>query len=217
MLKIKKTYGQWEKILTRELLQLWANSKQFLLCHGPEHHIRVWKNAERFGLKKGADMEILLACSLLHDVSSFNQSSPKNHEVISARIADKVLRKVNFPINKISAVTEAIAGHRSTKTTTSIEGKIFKSFDKIDAFGPIGVYRILLPLSIRRYTLAEIVSWALKDQHLAKKWASIAFPELRKQYRADYEFTRRYFEALRSRLKLTSLKSNYSEQHVFAR
>lgn len=217
MQKVRHTYQVWEKKIYKEVLRSWEQSNKFLLCHGPEHHLRVWKNAEAFGLRKSADMDVLVACCLLHDISSFQRSAPENHEVRSANIARKILQKIGFPREKISAVYEAIAGHRSAKSTKSVEGKIFKAFDKIDAFGPIGVYRILLPLSIRRYALKEIVSWALAEQHLAKKWQSIAFPELRKQYRSEYVFTRNYFQQLQKRLGLKNQKSHFSEAHVFVR
>ncbi len=213
----RMAYRKWERIIERELWKLWERSHKFLLCHGPEHHIRVWKTAEAFGRKKGVDMDVLVACCLLHDVSSFNQSSPKNHEVKSARIAERLLRRIHFPKEKIPIVTEAIAGHRSAKATMSLEGKIFKAFDKIDAFGAIGVYRILLPLSIRRYSAEEITAWALAEGHLQKKWNSIAFPELRRQYRKEYEFTRQYFQQLQKKIGSQQVQSHFSEAHVFVR
>lgn len=208
----------WEKKIVKELYRLWNHSQKFLMCHGPEHHLRVWKTAEPFGRKKGADMDVLLASCLLHDVSAFNRMTPKGHETVSARIAEKVLKRVGFPADKIPAVLHAISEHRSdSKVENSLEGRIFKAFDKIDAFGPIGVYRILLPLSVRGYTLEDIIGWAFEHQRLQKKWSSVTFPELRRKYRSRYLYTVDYFQRLRSLLGLKKVKTVYSENKVFAR
>lgn len=213
-----KNYRYWEKVITKELYRLWEHSQKFLMCHGPEHHIRVWKTAEPFGRKKKADMDVLVACCLLHDVSSFDRAEPHGHETRSAEIANRLLKKVGFPQEKISAVLFAISEHRSdSKVKNSLEGRIFKAFDKIDAFGPIGVYRILLPLSIRGYTLEDIIGWAFDHQRLQKKWHSVTFPELRKKYRARYLYTVEYFKRLRQALGLKKVKSTFSERKVYAR
>ncbi|MFA5052148.1 MAG: HD domain-containing protein [Patescibacteria group bacterium] len=212
-----KSYHHWEKAVTKELHQLWEHSDKFLICHGPEHHIRVWKTAEPFGRKKGADMVVLVASCLLHDISSFDRAEPHGHEMRSARIAAGVLKKIKFPAEKIPAVLSAISEHRSdSKVMNSLAGRIFKAFDKIDAFGPIGVYRILLPLSIRGYSLEDIIGWAFDHQRLQKKWSSVTFPELRKKYRSRYFYTVDYFKRLRSLLGLKKVKTVYSEKKVFA-
>jgi hypothetical protein len=213
-----KRYKYWEKVLIKELYRLWDHSQKFLICHGPEHHIRVWRTAESFGRKKGADMDVLLASCLLHDVSAFDRMSPKGHEIVSARIAQKVLKRVGFPKEKVPMVLHAISEHRSdSKVKNTLEGRIFKAFDKIDAFGPIGVYRILLPLSIRGYSLEDIIGWAFDHQRLAKKWQSVTFPELRKKYKSRYDFTVDYFTQLRKILGLKKVKSIYSESKIFAK
>ncbi|MFA6553103.1 MAG: HD domain-containing protein [Patescibacteria group bacterium] len=213
-----KPYKYWEKILIKELYRLWNHSQKFLRCHGPEHHIRVWKTAEPFGRKKAADMGVLLASCLLHDVSAFNRMTPKGHETVSAHMAQKVLKRIGFPKEKIPAVLSAISEHRSdSKVKNSLEGRIFKAFDKIDAFGPIGVYRILLPLSIRGYSLEDIIGWAFDRQRLVKKWKSVTFPELRKKYRPRYDYTVDYFKQLKAELGLKKVKTVYSEKKVFAR
>jgi len=209
------TYKNWERKIVKELYILWNQSEKFLPCHGPEHHIRVWKMAQPFGLEKRADLDVLVASCLLHDVHSFYEAEPKDHEKRSARIAKKVLQKITFPAKKIPFVMTAIMDHRSSvRGKRSLEGDILKSFDKLDAFGPIGVYRIITPLSIRGYTAEDILGWALGQHRLEKKWQSIAFPELRKKYRARFFYTKRYFEALATALKYVPHRSRFTESKV---
>ena len=51
--------------------------------HDFEHVMRVYRNAEFIGSKEGADMEILLAAVLLHDIVVYPKGSAK-----SAKSAD---------------------------------------------------------------------------------------------------------------------------------
>lgn len=213
----KKDYHYWEPILIRELLLLWKKSDKFLPCHGPDHHLCVWRMAKPFGPKKKADMEVLAAACLLHDVYCFNIGAPQGHDTKSAKIAKKVLIKIKFPKDKISAVIAAIAGHRSKTQTNNLEGKIVKSFDKIDAFGPVGVYRVIAPFSIRKYGADDIVGWVLKEKRLDKKWAAIPFPELKKKYKHAYFYSKKYFKSLANNLnRHGSKKSRISEAKIYS-
>jgi hypothetical protein len=213
------SFQVWEKTLLGELQKLWKTSDKFLPCHGPEHHIRVWQMAKTFGLKKHADMEVLLAACLFHDVYSFYEGEPKDHEKKSAIIARRILRKVGFPKLKIEKVTVAIMDHRSSvRGEQSLEGDILKSFDKLDAFGPIGVYRIITPLSIRKYGVYDILGWAFGEHRLDKKWSSIPFLEIRRKYRARFEYTKRYFHDLSKALgNVKNYRTSFSEKKTFSK
>ncbi|MFH0952338.1 MAG: HD domain-containing protein [Patescibacteria group bacterium] len=194
-------YKHWEKLLLKEINRRWNKSKKFLPSHGPIHHIRVWKNAETFGLKKKADMEVLVASCLLHDIAAYNPSKASNHEIVSAKIASQLLKKIAFPIAKIGLVTDCISHHRSGYTKSiSLEAKIMKSFDKIDALGPIGVYRIITPLGIRGWTAEKIVKKYLYQGGITKKWEAIAFPELKRKHKKDYLYSLNYFKKLAEEL-----------------
>jgi len=194
---MNQDYKYWERKIIAKLNQYWKKSEKFLPCHGPSHHIRVWKMAEKFGLKKGADMEILVACCLLHDIVAFNKSAIKNHDIASAKIAKKILSEINFSKGKINEVYQIISNHRSFKKNVStLEGDIMHSFDKVDAFGTIGIYRIIAPMSIRGYSKGVIVKWFIDNKKLEAKWQAIKFPEIKKQYKKDYLYTVDFFKKL---------------------
>lgn len=196
-------YKYWEKVLIKEISAQWKRSRKFLPCHGPEHHIRVWQMAKPFGLRKKADMEVLVASCLLHDIVAFNPSPAENHHEASAKIAVQILKKVKFPPEKIKKVSQIISQHRSSyKGKETLEGRIMKSFDKIDAFGPLGVYRILTPMSIRGLNIKEIIKRYLYQGGLTEKWKSISFLELRNKHKKDYLYAIKYFKDLANQLKI---------------
>jgi len=190
-------YKYWEKKLIAKINKLWENSDKFLPCHGPAHHIRVWKLAEKFGRNKKADMEILVACCLLHDIVAFNKSPIKDHDIASAKIAKKILKEIKFPKEKINIVHQIISSHRSSrKQAGSLAGDIMHSFDKVDAFGPIGVYRIITPMIIRGYSMETIIRWFGAGQKLKNKWQAIKFDEIKRKYKKEYLYTLDFFQKL---------------------
>lgn len=99
-----------------------------------------------------------------------------------------------------------------------MEVAILQSFDKLDAFGPIGVYRIISPLSIRGYSVGEIVDWVLGTKRLEKKWDAIQFLELKKKYQSDYQYSIRYFKDLARALGLKKCgRFKILETSIYAR
>jgi HD superfamily phosphodiesterase len=167
-------------------------------------------------VKKKADLEVLLPACLFHDVHSFNPGIAAGHDIASAAIAKKILLKVRFPKYKIAPVLNTITHHRSTASHDSLEARILQSIDKLDAFGPIGVYRMLVPLSVRGYEIDDIVRWIISEKKLEKKWRSISFPELKKKHMKDYKFSLKYFKTLAKFLDVRKEKTSFSEKRVYA-
>lgn len=111
-------------------------------AHDFEHVVRVLKLAERIGETEGADMEILGAAVLLHDVARVAEDEGGScHAEAGAQRARQILAR--YPQHKVEAVAHAIATHRfrSSATPQSLEAKILYDADKLDAIGAIGVAR----------------------------------------------------------------------------
>ena len=80
------------------------------------HVVRIGKMlAEQFG----ADTEIVEIAALLHDYAGIKDHKlHKEHHIHGAIAAEKILRNLNYPAQKIKAVKHCIENHRS-----SIPGK----------------------------------------------------------------------------------------------
>ncbi len=109
-------------------------------AHDFQHTLRVFSIAEKIGDKEGADMEILLAAALLHDVG---HSMPGDHAENSGKIAPEILRKLNFPGEKMDKIIYAVLVYRYSKgkIPDTKEAKILQDADRIDALGAIGIMR----------------------------------------------------------------------------
>jgi len=127
-------------------------------AHSFEHVLRVWHLAERIGQAEGADMEVLQAAALLHDVGRGEQSrSGRCHAEVGAELARVIL--VGRPPDRIEAVARAIAEHRfrGNAIPSTLEARVLYDADKLDALGAIGVARAYAIAGERRQRLwAEV-------------------------------------------------------------
>jgi uncharacterized protein len=114
-------------------------------AHDFEHIMRVYRNAQRIAKKEGANIQIVLASVLLHDMVSYPKSDPrsKNSSVESAKEAKKILLKYGYNEKEVNVITDAIRDHSFSKGTVpqTLEGKILQDADRLDAIGAIGIAR----------------------------------------------------------------------------
>jgi len=114
--------------------------------HGFDHTERVYNLAVRIAKQENADMDIVKASALLHDIARKKQSETGLcHAIEGAKMAPKILKEINFPKEKIPAVVHCIEVHRFSKRMIpkTIEGKIIQDADRLDALGAIAITRII--------------------------------------------------------------------------
>ena len=116
--------------------------------HGFDHVERVYQMALKIGDAEGADLEIIKAAALLHDVegSAPGKKERANHHEQSAEFAAQLLRKEGWEEDRISAVMHCIRAHRyrsGGEAPATIEAKCLFDADKLDVLGAIGVARTI--------------------------------------------------------------------------
>jgi len=114
-------------------------------AHDFEHIMRVYKNAEKIGKKEKANMKLVRASVLLHDIISYQKSDKrsKNASTESALQAAKILRKYGYDAHEIGIITQAIREHSFSKgiIPSTLEGKVLQDADRLDAIGAVGIAR----------------------------------------------------------------------------
>jgi len=118
-------------------------------CHGPDHAERVHAIAIRIGLELGAEMRILSAAALLHDIGRREESESRGticHAARGAELAGPILADLGFDSEEIAAIRHCIASHRyrAENPPKSLEAKILFDADKLDSLGAIGIGRAFL-------------------------------------------------------------------------
>jgi len=111
-------------------------------AHDFDHVLRVLALARRIGEVEGADMEVVEAAVLLHDIARAEEERTGIcHAMEGARRARHILR--GHAPEKVEAVAQAIAAHRFRRgpEPRSLEAKVLYDADKLDAIGAIGIAR----------------------------------------------------------------------------
>ena len=99
------------------------------------NHIRlVYENGHKLALERNADVEIVDLATILHDVSRvMRYGSIEQHNVYGAEVAEKILKKYNYPEEKIVLVKKCIYNHIDNPKN-SVEEEIVADADVLAHF-----------------------------------------------------------------------------------
>jgi uncharacterized protein len=118
--------------------------------HGFDHVLRVYRLAEQLAIAEGADLEIVRAAVLLHDINGDQLASPNvqraDHHLDAAEFARCVLQEEGWPEEHISAVDHCIQAHRFRDQLVqpeTLEARVVFDADKLDAIGAVGAARAI--------------------------------------------------------------------------
>jgi uncharacterized protein len=114
--------------------------------HDFNHILRVYHMSERLAQAEGADLDIVHAAALLHDVGETRPGSGERatHHFQSADFAAQVLKTEGWTEERISAVQHCIRAHRfrdNREPPATMEAKALFDADKLDVIGAVGVAR----------------------------------------------------------------------------
>lgn len=114
-------------------------------AHDDAHLLRVWRNVARIVAGEGGDTEILIAATLLHDCIRVDKRSPERSRAsrMAADKAREVLAGLGWEAERIDRVCHAIAAHSFSGgiEPTSLEARILRDADRLDAMGFVGAAR----------------------------------------------------------------------------
>lgn len=82
-----------------------------------DHHIKVvYELAKKYSEEYEADTEIVALAALLHDIASVTSSDyTEEHHIIGAQIAEEILMRENYPIERIELIKRCILNHRGSR------------------------------------------------------------------------------------------------------
>lgn len=135
-------------MITLEQARAWYTDEDPV--HDFGHIQRVYWMAERIGQAEGADMEIIRAAALLHDVAEAAPGGSgierANHHLSSADFAGKILTGEGWPQDRIEQVRHCIRAHRfrgKEEAPQTLEAKVIFDADKLDVLGAVGAARTI--------------------------------------------------------------------------
>jgi len=152
-----------------------------------EHIVPVIYYAKLLAKKLKADVEIVELAAILHDYGSVSKNEwYLNHHIIGARLAEEVLRKYNYPPERIKQVQHCIMAHRASKRirAETLEAKIIACADSMAHFANISS---LLYLAFMQHGLSTTDGRQFVLDKLRRSWQKlmpVARKILNKKYRA---------------------------------
>ena len=187
------SWKKWHKIFLEEMMEPLKSAPNVSPVHKGGHVMRVWKKSMVLCERLGGDMEIMAAAVLLHGLGMHH--GLEIHGGKSAELAKPMLEKHGFPKEKMPKVIEAIAQHDynfPSRKRKLLEAKILYDADKMDAFGPAGVYRrTVFYMEKKKKRPGEILKL------LGRRWNGLMLPESRKVAKEDYGYIVKFFENLK--------------------
>ncbi|WP_376791370.1 HD domain-containing protein [Thermoflexus sp.] len=126
--------------------------------HDFAHVVRVMRLAERIARREGADLAVVRAAALLHDV----RREEEEHAAASAAFARRWLAERGASPEFIEAVAHAIEAHRfrEPRAARTLEARVLFDADKLDALGIIGLARLFAYSGVHQRPLwAEEGEW----------------------------------------------------------
>lgn len=155
---MKHVFEKIRRIVEKELSSSAHSMEHVLRVHDLCIHLAAAESREsmerkRMGLAKdepNADMEVLEAAVLLHDIARVREDEDNtgniDHAVLGSALAEKALKDAGFPSEKIEKVKQCIIRHRfrSGSEPDTIEAKILFDADKLDILGTVGIARLFM-------------------------------------------------------------------------
>ncbi|MEW5717654.1 MAG: HD domain-containing protein [Chloroflexota bacterium] len=151
-------------------------------AHDFDHVLRVLALAERLARAEGADLEIVRAAALLHDITRADEDAGRggDHAQTAAARAREILLARGITPERADAVAHAIAAHRfrGAIAPRTLAAKILFDADKLDSIGAIGVaraYAVSGALNQRLWSEVAPNAVATREQHNSSHTAAAEF------------------------------------------
>lgn len=134
-----------------DLSPLWNAAEHALIGAAPAHDIehvrRVTATAIRLAHAVGADLTVVTAASILHELVNLPKDHPRSAESgdLCAEAARTLLTDLGWPAPTVRAVAQCIADHAWSKgaAPASLEASVLQDADRLDAIGAIGIARCM--------------------------------------------------------------------------
>jgi len=132
------------------------------------HFVSMVKYAKQLAKETGADLEIVELAAWLHDIASI-LGDYENHHIIGAKHAEELLKRYNYPLDKIERIKHCIIAHRGSKDIPrdTIEAECIADADAMSHFDNIGGL-FNLALVTRRLEIGE--AQVFVKEKLKRSW-----------------------------------------------
>jgi len=117
--------------------------------HGWDHTLRVYRLCERIGRAENADLGVLRAAALLHDIGRREEDGCQGricHALRGAELARPLVNDLDMSPGQRDNILHCIRTHRyrGNQRPETLEAQVLFDADKLDSIGAVGVGRAFL-------------------------------------------------------------------------
>jgi uncharacterized protein len=173
-------------------------------AHSYAHVDRVVKIATILAEKEQADIELVQAAALLHDVG---RAVGEPHNETGAKLANEILKtSTDYPQETIERIAKIVLRHPIAfrDSLETLEEKIVWDADKIDLLGVIGITRVFHWLGKKPFETAVDTCF----EELKPIYNLLNTPSAQKIAKARYQRTIASLSALEEELSSEDLKTS---------
>ena len=137
-----------------------------------QHILRVCNYGKVLAESENANVELVIAGCLLHDIAVFDPGEPTDHGRLGADICRPFLETLEYTSAEIENICYSVASHVDITNPTTLEARIVTDADNIDRFGAfrafqwvlgnLSTYETLIPKLIERINILK----TYRDQQL---------------------------------------------------
>jgi uncharacterized protein len=122
------------------------------LAHGWEHIQRVYKLGLALAEQEQADAFIVGMAALMHDMGHLSAEKTSHHANLSLTMAQELLAAYQVSTDIRQAILHAIEAHSFSMgiEPRTLEAKVVRDADRLDALGAIGILRWAISGTVRR-------------------------------------------------------------------
>jgi putative nucleotidyltransferase with HDIG domain len=148
------------------------------------HIVSVVNYAKMLAKKLGADKEIVEISAWLHDITRL-QGDPENHHISGPIEAEKILRKLKYPQDKIDKIKHCINAHRGSQDIKreTIEAECVASADAMAHFDNVAA-TLYLAYGLKKMNIEDGKRWVMDK--LERSWKKM-IPEAKEIILPKYE------------------------------
>lgn len=175
--------------------------------HSLNHTIRVSHTCLELAIKLEAYVDVVIIAALFHDVGrTIEESTGQCHAEMGAEIAGNFLKQESMNI-MVEEVEEIIRSHRYSKgiEPSSIEGKILRDADALDALGSMGLYRTISYSVEKGYGLEKALEHF--DEKLFKLPDLMRFPITKKLADEKCKILKKFVQDINEELERSRIET----------
>lgn len=152
--------------------------------HDYAHVMRVFRNVVLIGQKEDADMDVVKAAALLHDIAYSKKFFKGEYAKTSKELAKEILEEKYFTVDQIDAILHAIRHHdvwRAHSDDDSKNVKVLRDANRLDYLGHTGIIRAASYSAHANKNIIKLLERIVKLQNEfeTKKGKELAKPRLK--------------------------------------